>query len=135
MCQTGTHGLSPLNNYYQGRGFSWVPVDPIPPSVKYMMNTLGKDTRLVARVDEETQRLIAHAAELTGRSLSQFLIYAAKKEAQEAERQALQIQVSRQSADLMLELLDNPEPINPKLREAALNHRKLAGDFKNRRDQ
>ncbi|MBK1852533.1 MULTISPECIES: DUF1778 domain-containing protein [unclassified Marinobacter] len=100
-----------------------------------MMNTLGKDTRLVARVDEETQRLIAHAAELTGRSLSQFLIYAAKKEAQEAERQALQIQVSRQSADLMLELLDNPEPINPKLREAALNHRKLAGDFKNRRDQ
>lgn len=99
------------------------------------MNTQGKDTRLVARVDEETQRLIAHAAELTGRSLSQFLIYAAKKEAQEAERQALQIQVSRQSADLMLALLDNPEPINPKLREAALNHRKLAGDFKNRRNQ
>lgn len=106
------------------------------PSVgENMMNTQGKDTRLVARVDEETQRLIAHAAELTGRSLSQFLIYAAKKEAQEAERQALQIQVSRQSADLMLELLDNPEPINPKLREAALNHRKLAGDFKNRRNQ
>ncbi|MGO1461844.1 MAG: DUF1778 domain-containing protein [Marinobacter sp.] len=100
-----------------------------------MMNTQGKDTRLVARVDEETQRLIAHAAELTGRSLSQFLIYAAKKEAQEAERQALQIRVCRQSADLMLELLDNPEPINPELREAALNHRKLAGDFKNRRNQ
>jgi uncharacterized protein (DUF1778 family) len=100
-----------------------------------MMNTQGKDTRLVARVDEETQRLIAHAAELTGRSLSQFLVYAAKKEAQEAERQALQIQVSRQSADLMLELLDNPEPINPKLRKAALNYRTLAGDFKNRRDQ
>ena len=99
------------------------------------MNAQGKDTRLVARVDEETQRLIAHAAELTGRSLSQFLIYAAKKEAQEAERQALQIQVSRQSADLMLELLHNPEPINPKLREAALNHRKLADDFKNRRAQ
>jgi uncharacterized protein (DUF1778 family) len=100
-----------------------------------MMNTQGKDTRLVARVDEETQRLIAHAAELTGRSLSQFLVYAAKKEAQEAERQALQIQVSRQSADLMLELLDNPEPINPKLRKAALNYRTLAGDFKNRRGQ
>ena len=100
-----------------------------------MMNTQNKDTRLVARVDEDTQRLIAHAAELTGRSLSQFLIYAAKKEAQEAERQALQIEVSRQSADRMLELLDNPEPMNPKLRDAALNHRKLAGDFKNRRNQ
>lgn len=100
-----------------------------------MMNTQGKDTRLVARVDEETQRLIAHAAELTGRSLSQFLIYAAKKEAQEAERQALQIKISRQSADRMLELLDNPEPVNTNLRDAALNHRKLAGDFKNRRNQ
>ena len=100
-----------------------------------MMNTQSKDTRLVARVDEETQRLIAHAAELTGRSLSQFLIYAAKKEAQEAVRKALQIQVSRQSADRMLELLDNPEPINPKLRAAALNPGKLAGGFKNRRDQ
>ncbi|MBY6195558.1 DUF1778 domain-containing protein [Marinobacter hydrocarbonoclasticus] len=104
-------------------------------SMKNMMTTHTKDTRLVARVDEDTQKLIAHAAELTGRSLSQFLIYAAKKEALEAERQALHIQVSRQSADRMLELLDNPEPINPKLRAAALNHRKLARDFKNRRNQ
>ncbi len=103
--------------------------------MKDMMATHSKDTRLVARVDKETQQLIAQAAELTGRSLSQFLIYAAKKEALEAERQALQIQVSRQSADRMLELLDNPEPINPKLRAAALNHRTLARDFKNRRNQ
>jgi len=77
--------------------------------VKIMMNTHSKDTRLVARVDEETQKLIAHAAELTGRSLSQFLIFAAKKEALEAERQALHIQVSRKSADRMLELLDHTQ--------------------------
>lgn len=99
------------------------------------MNTPTKDTRLVARVDEDTQKLIAHAAELTGRSLSQFLVFAAKKEALEAERQALQMQVSRESADRMLALLDNPEPINAALRDAALNHRKVAGDFKNRRNQ
>jgi len=68
-------------------------------------------------------------AELAGCSASQFLVYAAKKEAQETKRQALQVQVSRQRADRMLELLDNPEPINSSLREAALNHRKLAGDF------
>lgn len=99
-----------------------------------MMNTQSKDTRLVARVDEETQKLIAHAAELTGRSLSQFLVYAAKKEAMEAERQAVQIRVSRKSADRMLAVLDNPEPINPELRAAALKHRKLARGFKNRRN-
>ena len=100
-----------------------------------MLNERTKDTRLVARVDEETQKLIAHAAELTGRSLSQFLIYAAKKEALEAERQAFCIEVSKESADRMLALLDNPEPVHPKLREAALNHRTLARDFTNRRNQ
>lgn len=99
------------------------------------MNTQSKDTRLVARVDEETQKLIAQAAELTGRSLSQFLVYAARKEALEAENQALHIRVSRESADRMLELLDNPQPINPKLRAAALNHRKLARGFTNTEDQ
>lgn len=95
----------------------------------------GKDTRLVARVDDETQKLIAQAAELTGRSISQFLVYAAKKEALEAESQALRITVSRKSADRMLQMLDNPEPLNPKLRAAALNKRKFARDFKNRRNQ
>ena len=52
----------------------------------------------------------------------------------EAERQAVQIRVSRESADRMLALLDNPEPINPELRAAALKHRKLARDFKDRRN-
>jgi hypothetical protein len=33
-----------------------------------------------------------------------------------------------------LALLDNPEPINPALRAAALKHRKLARDFKDRRN-
>jgi uncharacterized protein (DUF1778 family) len=103
--------------------------------MKNMMNTQSKDTRLVVRVDQETQKLITHAAELTGLSLSQFLIYAAKKEALEVERQALHTQVTRQSADRMLELMDNPEPINPKLRAAAVNRRRQARDFKNRKNQ
>lgn len=94
-----------------------------------------KDPRLVARVDLETQELIARAAELTGRSLSQFLVYAAKKEALQAEEQALRIRTSRESADRMLYMLDNPEPINPALRAAALNYRKLARDFKNRNNR
>ena len=83
------------------------------------------------QTDRRTFLLASLAAVLTG-GLPRVAL---ADEALEAERQALQIQVSRQSADRMLELLDNPEPINPKLREAALNHRKLAGDFKNRRNQ
>lgn len=100
-----------------------------------MATSTIKDPRLVARVDEETQQLIARAAELTGRSLSQFLVYAAKKEAQLAEDQALRIQTSRASADHMLHMLDNPEPINPELRAAALSYRTQARDFKNRNNR
>tara|TARA_R100000322_G_scaffold160845_2_gene122556 strand:+ start:658 stop:933 length:276 start_codon:yes stop_codon:yes gene_type:complete len=85
------------------------------------------------RFDEETRILIARAAELTGRSVNQFLVYAARKEAIETERQAPQVKVGRKSADRMLELLENPEPINATLREAALEHQKLAHDFKERR--
>ncbi len=97
------------------------------------MNTRDKSTLLITNVDEETQRLIADAAELLELSLNEFLIHAAKKIATETKRQATRLQVSHQSADRMLQLLDNPEPISPKLEEAALNHSKLADDFKNRR--
>lgn len=97
-----------------------------------MASPTAKDPRLVARVDEETQQLIARAAELTGRSLSQFLVYAAKKEALQAEDQALRIRTSRDSADRMLQVLDNAGPANTELRTAALNYRKLTRDSENR---
>ena len=91
-----------------------------------MTRNHGKDARLVARTDAQTHELIARAAELTGRSVSQFLTDAATEMAREAERKALVIEVSRDKADRMLELLDNPEPINSKLRGAALKHKEIA---------
>jgi len=94
-----------------------------------------KDPRLVARTDVDTQQLIARAAELSGRSVNQFLVYAATKEAREVERRAERILVSRKTADRMLSMLDNPEPLSPELRMAALNHGNLAHDFKNRRNR
>lgn len=87
------------------------------------------------RTDEDTQKLIARAAELSGRSVTQFLVYAATKEAREVEQQAERIVVSRKAADRMLSLLDNPKPLSPALRKAALKHRNLAHDFKNRRNR
>lgn len=94
----------------------------------------SKDTRIVARPDAETQRIIARGAELTGRSTNQFVIYAARKEAMEIERQASEIHVSREGADRMLAALDNPEVINPKLRAAALKQRDLASGLENGRN-
>ncbi|MGX1201166.1 type II toxin-antitoxin system TacA family antitoxin [Marinobacter sp. MBR-105] len=93
----------------------------------------AKDPRLVVRPDEETQQLIARAAELSGRSVNQFMVYAATKEALEVEQQATRIAVSHKAADRMLDLLDNPKPLSPALREAALQHRTLANGFTNRR--
>lgn len=103
--------------------------------MKTTSNRTVKDPRLVVRTDEDTQQLIARAAELSGRSVTQFLVYAATKEAREVEQRAERIVVSRKAADRMLSLLDNPEPLSPALREAALNHRNIAHDFKNRRNR
>lgn len=94
-----------------------------------------KNIRLVVRTDEETRQLIARAAELSGRSVAEFLAYAAKKEARKVEKEAKQTVVSRKTADYMLSLLDNPQPLSPALRKAALNQRNLARNFQNRKNR
>lgn len=90
-----------------------------------MATTVNGGTKLVAQVDAETRELIDRAAELSGLSPSQFLVYAATKEATRIKEQALHIHISQESADKMQARLDNPEPLSPKLREAARSHREM----------
>ena len=51
--------------------------------MKTQTNQAGKDPRLVARVDIQTQQFIAQAAELSGMTMSQFLIDSARSKAEE----------------------------------------------------
>ena len=84
-----------------------------------------KDQRLVARPDPDTRDLIEKAADLSGKSVSEFIIHAALKEAELVNEMMAPIRVSTETADRMLELLDNPRPLTPAMREAALNHVKV----------
>ncbi|MCE0760054.1 DUF1778 domain-containing protein [Marinobacter sp. G11] len=85
---------------------------------------------LVIHIDEETQTLIDRAAELAGSTLEQFLIQAATKEALAVEIEALHISVSNQTADRILQHLENPKPASLELRKAALKHRQVAHQYR-----
>ncbi|UZD64646.1 DUF1778 domain-containing protein [Marinobacter sp. AN1] len=79
-------------------------------------------TRLSARVDPETHQRIVRAAELSGLSMNQFLVNAATKTAKQGIQQETTLRLTWESADLMMERLDTPRPLNAKLCEAACRH-------------
>jgi len=96
------------------------------PSHGFIMTTnQTRTTRVSARVDPETHERIACAAELSGRSMNQFLVDAATKMAKEIAQKATTIKLTDEGADRMMELLDNPRPVNTRLREAARRHADL----------
>jgi uncharacterized protein (DUF1778 family) len=90
----------------------------IPPSV-------ARTERLVARVSAEQKQLFRRAAELQGRSLSDFLIASAQEAAHRAVREHDVIALgARDSAAFVAGLLE-PPPINDRLRETLRRHARL----------
>lgn len=88
-----------------------------------------KNTRVVARVDSETQKFIAQAAELSGMSVSQFLIDSARSKAEEIVDRATRIRVSQDTGNRMLEILDRkPRKPSGKLLANAVDYRETVDD-------
>jgi uncharacterized protein (DUF1778 family) len=84
-----------------------------------------RSERLVARVDTEQKRLFQHAANLQGRTLSDFLIASAQEAAQRTiDRQAMVLD-ALDSAAFVAGLLD-PPPVNDRLRESFRRHARLS---------
>lgn len=67
-----------------------------------------KDTRLVARVNDEVHQLVLAAAELSGSSITQFLVDAAVSKAREVTEQSMRLNLTMQGAERMLKALDAP---------------------------
>lgn len=90
-----------------------------------MPQSMTRTTRLEARISPEALAIVRRAAELQGRSLSDFVVSAAQEAAQRAieEAQVLRLAVEDQQA-LAAALLSPPEP-NEALRRAAAAHRRL----------
>lgn len=90
-----------------------------------MPQTTTRSTRLEARIAPEALAILKRAAEIQGRSLSDFVVTAAQEAAQKtiAETQIIRLAVEDQRA-LADALLNPPEP-NAGLRRARDAHQRL----------
>jgi uncharacterized protein (DUF1778 family) len=90
-----------------------------------MTEPATRTARLEARITTELQALLKRAAGLEGRSLSDFVVSAAREAAERRIEQAQVIRLSAQDQRAFVEaILDPPEP-TPALRRAFRRHREL----------
>lgn len=87
----------------------------------------SKSARLAARVTPETLSLFKRAAEIEGRSVSDFIVVAAQKAAQEAVAELEVLKLSRKNQEHFLDSLSNPPEPNQSLQDAFARHRELVG--------
>jgi len=81
-----------------------------------------KSARLEARITPDLQALLRRAAELEGRSVTDFVVAAAQKAAEERIEQAQIIRLSLEDQRAFVAaILDPPEP-EPALRRAFRRH-------------
>lgn len=93
-----------------------------------MPDLTTRSTRLEARISPDALAVVKRAAEIQGRSLSDFVVAAAQEAAQKAiaETQIIRLSMDDQRA-LALALTNPPEP-NAALRRAKEAHRRLVQD-------
>jgi uncharacterized protein (DUF1778 family) len=80
-----------------------------------------KRERLEARISPAQKALLLQAAQLQGRSLTDFVVTAAQAAAEETLR-AHQIMLTTRDSALLMEALLNPPPPSEQLRDAFARH-------------
>ena len=81
-----------------------------------------KRERLEARIDAETKALFQRAAELQGRSLTDFVISSAADAARRALLDQQALELSQRDRQAFVEALLQPPPPSARLREASDRH-------------
>ena len=94
----------------------------------YRMTMTSKRTeRLGARVPTEVKAVLQRAADLTGRSLTDFVIASAQAAAEETIRQHEVMQLTAADSSRLAEALLNPPAPNVELRAAFAEYRSFTG--------
>lgn len=88
-----------------------------------------KDVRLVARAPEHIQTLIKTAADMSGATVSQFLLEAATEKARQTINEMNSIKLSMQAADELFDALDNPPKMTPALEDLATLYGTMRHDY------
>ena len=84
-----------------------------------------RTARLEARITPEALAVVRRAAEIQGRSLSDFVVAAAQEAAQRTVTEVEVIRLSREAQEKFVDLLLNPPPVAPALKKAFERHRAL----------
>jgi uncharacterized protein (DUF1778 family) len=87
-----------------------------------------RTARLEARITRETLAVVRRAAELQGRSVSDFVVAAAQEAAQKTVAEMEVIRLSRAAQEKFVELLLNPPAPGPALKKAFERHRALVAE-------
>lgn len=91
------------------------------------MSSSNRTSRLEARVAPETLSVLKRAAELQGRSVSDFVIAAAQEAAHRAIEDAHIVRLSVDGQRKFAEAIIDPPAPAPALRRAFASHRRLVG--------
>jgi uncharacterized protein (DUF1778 family) len=91
------------------------------------MTTAVRQARLEARIAPETHAMLKRAAEIEGRSLSDFVVAAASAAARQAIAETEVLQLSRESSHLFASLLLDPPAPALAMERAKKHHERLIG--------
>ena len=85
----------------------------------------GRTARIEARIAPDALAIVRRAAEIQGRSVSDFVVAAAQEAAQKTVAEVEIIQLSREAQEQFISLLLNPPPPSAALMRALDRHRSL----------
>jgi uncharacterized protein (DUF1778 family) len=85
----------------------------------------NRTARLEARIAPEALAVVRRAAEIQGRSVSDFVVAAAQEAAQKTVSEVEVIRLSREAQEQFVKLLTRPPKPNPALKKAFARHRNL----------
>lgn len=91
------------------------------------MSNRTTTARLEARLPAEVHALLKRAAEIEGRSLTDFVVAAASAAARKTIEDAGVIRLSLEDQQRFAEALINPPPLTPAMKRAIKRHRRLFG--------
>lgn len=87
----------------------------------------SRAARLDARVTSDQKAMLQHAAALSGRSLSEFVVASAQEAAAKIIQEHATIRLSRKEQIAFVSSLLNPRSAGARLRKAAAKYRKQMG--------
>ncbi len=88
---------------------------------------MSKNARLEARLTPDIYALLKRAAEIQGRSVSDFVVSAARRSAMKTIEQADMIRLSQADQERFVASLMAPAPLAPAMKRAIHRHKELVG--------